>query len=116
MMYPSSSAHGAWCVVPQDVLTDFLRIFPQLFSASQNVRFCQAITSSFERRQWKRLSAGLRNAAKMANEKVLMVSRQNTVSPDMIFLLFSLHLVEHQGCVKCGVSACSNDTTMFGEM
>lgn len=57
-------------VIWQEVLEDFLRLFPLLFSANQNARFCQAVTSSFERRQWKRLSAGLRNAAKMAKEKV----------------------------------------------
>lgn len=52
------------------MLEDFLRLFPLLFSATQNARFCQAITSSFERRQWNRLSKGLRNAAKMAMDKV----------------------------------------------
>lgn len=56
--------------IRQEVLEEFLRLFPLLFSANQNARFCQAVTSSFERRQWKRLSAGLRNAAKMGREKV----------------------------------------------
>ncbi|CAN0109637.1 unnamed protein product, partial [Ectocarpus sp. 6 AP-2014] len=53
----------------EEVLREFLRLFPLLFSATQNARFCQAITSSFERRQWSRLSKGLRNAAKMAMDK-----------------------------------------------
>ncbi|CAM9300586.1 unnamed protein product, partial [Ectocarpus sp. 4 AP-2014] len=52
------------------VLREFLRLFPLLFSATQNARFCQAVTSSFERRQWSRLSKGLRNAAKMAVDKL----------------------------------------------
>lgn len=59
----------------QEVLEEFLRVFPLLFSANQNARFCQAVTSSFERRQWKRLSAGLRNAAKMAREKVRTITK-----------------------------------------
>eukprot|EP00903_Cladosiphon_okamuranus_P014927 g13820.t2 len=54
----------------QEVLEEFLRLFLLLFSATQNARFCQAITSSFERRQWNRLSKGLRNAAKMAIDKL----------------------------------------------
>ncbi|CAM9377533.1 unnamed protein product, partial [Scytosiphon promiscuus] len=54
----------------QEVLEEFLRLFPLLFSATQNARFCQAITSSFERRQWSRLSKGLANAAKMAMDKL----------------------------------------------
>ena len=58
------------CCRGQEVLEEFLRLFPLLFSATQNARFCQAITSSFERRQWNRLSKGLRNAAKMAMDKV----------------------------------------------
>ncbi|CAM9828639.1 unnamed protein product, partial [Discosporangium mesarthrocarpum] len=54
----------------QEMLSEFLNIFPRLFSMAQNARFCQAIVAAFERRQWKRLSAGLKNASKMANEKV----------------------------------------------
>lgn len=65
-----ASLVGRTASIRQEVLEEFLRLFPLLFSANQNARFCQAVTSSFERRQWKRLSAGLRNAAKMAREKV----------------------------------------------
>lgn len=73
-----SKKEGMFCanvtVGTQGVLEEFLGLFPQLFSARQNGGFCHAITSAFERRQWKRLSAGLRNAAKIALEKVRISS------------------------------------------
>lgn len=66
----TSLGHPCVVAVSQEVLEDFLRLFPLLFSANQNARFCQAVTTSFERKQWSRLSKGLRNAAKMAMDKV----------------------------------------------
>lgn len=63
-----------FCGGSQEVLEEFLRLFPLLFSANQNARFSQAVTSSFERRQWKRLSAGLRDAAKTAIKKVSLLA------------------------------------------
>ena len=79
---------SVWC---QEVLEEFLRLFPLLFSATQNARFCQAITSSFERRQWNRLSKGLRNAAKMAIDKVRSVVAATRVFSRVYDVLFCLH-------------------------